>query len=105
MFFKSLLPHAIRILAIQKLTFRYRLQELVQHFAYLVTTIFLLQDTHGSTSSVYLAPQIPRYSPMESHIYTSDITTLLQYNKSLSHRHVSVVGEILILLFYYDQSY
>ncbi|MPC54462.1 hypothetical protein E2C01_048379 [Portunus trituberculatus] len=51
MFFKSLLPHVKRIPAVQKLTFRSRLQELVQQFAYPVPEISPLPDTHDSSSS------------------------------------------------------
>lgn len=61
MFFKSLLPHVKRILAVQKLTFRRHLQELVQQFAYPVPPMSPLPDTHGSSSSA--SAYIPQVSP------------------------------------------
>ncbi|XP_076034828.1 uncharacterized protein LOC143021305 [Oratosquilla oratoria] len=52
MFFKSLLPHVKRVPDVQKLTFRSRLQELVQQFAYREPTISPPpHDTHGTCSS------------------------------------------------------
>lgn len=79
MFFKSLLPHVKRIPAVQKLTFRSRLQELVQQFAYPVPAISPLPDTHGSSSSASAyTPQVSPYSyahsPIESQFHTTNMT-------------------------------
>lgn len=61
MFFKSLLPHVKRIPDTQKLTFRSRLQELVQQFAYEVPTT-PLPDTNGSSSSAAAKASVTRGS-------------------------------------------
>ncbi|XP_063842374.1 uncharacterized protein LOC135090051 [Scylla paramamosain] len=79
MFFKSLLPHVKRIPAVQKLTFRSRLQELVQQFAYPVPAISPLPYTHDSSSSAsaytpQVSPHSYAHSPIESQVHTTDMT-------------------------------
>lgn len=69
MFFKSLLPHVKIIPAVQKLTFRSRLKEPVQRFAYTVPVKAPLPDTNGSVYSAY-TPQVSPYSYAHSPIFS-----------------------------------
>ncbi|XP_076034496.1 uncharacterized protein LOC143021098 [Oratosquilla oratoria] len=72
MFFKSLLPHVKRVPDVQKLTFRSRLQGLVQQFAYGEPTISPPpHDTHGTCSSALAdTPQMFPHTYVHAYIHT-----------------------------------
>ncbi|XP_050714392.1 uncharacterized protein LOC126997371 [Eriocheir sinensis] len=66
MFLKSLLPHIKKILDANKLTFRSRIQELVQQFAYQVPITSPLPHTSSSSVSAHTS-QVSPYSNEHTH--------------------------------------